>query len=378
MGLPTERDRLWNRRSVDIPPHTSKIIGPTKEEKDRANAATGRLTDQQGVSTPVTLSLIGGAALVGGVGGWFIRDAVASENPFEESIGSFPNSFNDDSGVDIEGGLPPDLERPFSSQSVSAEPEVRKANPEGVVNNEKADKLKRYEKYFNWYEDNAEIKVIPPENIYFVNLEQVKQLDLEPIINKEAETIKFILPFKVPGGTTVEIDTTPFPKESPDGERISPAGRAVIKFSSADVPIIAPADSNVYIIRGMKEFGEDPNFAYQIRIYQYFEKDNTTICWWFFSESTTKKGYFRSLLPVQDFDIELLRGTNWEKLPRVDALTELATPTEVNQPIQLDVLAYTGKVVGFLASLNRDNFLLKPQFLTGSPNETGLLLAIEK
>ena len=206
MGLPTERDRLWNRRSVDIPPHTSKIIGPTKEEKDRANAATGRLTDQQGVSTPVTLSLIGGAALVGGVGGWFIRDAVASENPFEESIGSFPNSFNkNDSGVDIE---PSNLEQPFTSNPQS-EPEPPKVNPEGGVTSgvitpeirkmftpEKIQQLNSFARFEN---QKTEIVTVPeelrakyglPEEMKFIIGEDMNTIEILPTILDLSQTSK--------------------------------------------------------------------------------------------------------------------------------------------------------------------------------------------
>ncbi|MEK7533927.1 MAG: hypothetical protein AAB600_01180 [Patescibacteria group bacterium] len=364
MGLPTERRTWWNRRSRgDIPPQplrrqeegdsfipkkppiektlpysapiqdTRKIIGATKEDKDRANAATGGLTDQQGVSTPVTLSLIGGAALVGGVGGWLIRDAVASENPSEISIDSFPNSFNTGDSV-----------------------------PEIIGLTEVSD-------------NGVEKIVIGNYNIHFVDLEQAKQLNLEPVIDKKAGAIRFLFPFKIADSISGRIDLTPLPIESP------PVGQALFEFSEENVSILAPAKAHVYLIRGrgVEEWGEDPNKAAQVRMYKYYEEDNTTVVWWFFDEKVTTERYaLNPLLLMQDFNKEVGRGTNWEKLPVVDALTEVATTTERNQPVRLNVMAYRGKIVGPNAEVAGDDFLLKPQFFTTDSDGTEKILVIKK
>jgi len=210
------------------------------------------------------------------------------------------------------------------------------------------------------------------KNTHFISQEQAKEFNLgQVVINEEEQTIEHILPFKMPKGTTGTIERVYLKDQNPDfvdPKKLPPIEPIDSKFDDI-VTIITPENAHVYLIRGNPEWGENPNFASQVRIYKYYKEANITVVWWFSDGGITTKRYpFNPLLPMQDFNKETLTGTNYEKLPVEDALTEVATTSEPNQPIRLDVMAYRGKVASPEAEIAGHDFLLKSKFKT---DETG-------
>lgn len=228
------------------------------------------------------------------------------------------------------------------------------------------------------FDNSAEKIAINQNNVQFVTLEQIQQQDLEPVINKETQTIEFLLPFKMPENTTGTIERIDLKRLNPNApENLPPIVPIDFKFNNI-VKIIAPEKSHMYLIRGNPEFDQDPNFPAQVRFYKYYPEQDTTVVWWFFDNNPTKQGHFITSLPMQDFDKFVLRGTNYEKLPIVDALTEVMTTSEINQPVHLDVMAYRGKVVGPEAEIAGDDFLLEPKFQTTATGGQMAVIAFTK
>ena len=225
------------------------------------------------------------------------------------------------------------------------------------------------------FDNGADKQEINNSNTYFLTPGNIGNFDLKPVIDKEAGTITFLFPFKIAEDTSGKIEfSLPESPESP------PVGRVLSKFPITGMPIVTPdKDVHVYLIRGVEEWGEDPNKAAGARMYKYYEEYDVTIVLWFFDEGKIAKRWnFNPLLPMQDFDKMVGRGTNWEKLPVVDALTEVMTTTEPNQPVALNVMAFRGKIVGSDAEIVGDDFLLKPAFFTTDSDGTEKTLAIKK
>ncbi|OGH13133.1 MAG: hypothetical protein A2687_00910 [Candidatus Levybacteria bacterium RIFCSPHIGHO2_01_FULL_38_26] len=229
------------------------------------------------------------------------------------------------------------------------------------------------------FDNGAKKTTIGPNNMYYIDSDNMGQFNLESVINKEKQTISFPLPFKMPDNTTGTIERIDLADTDPNAQdptQRPPVALIDFKFDNI-VTTIAPEDSHIYLVRGIQDWGQDPDLAGQVRFYKYYEEENTTVVWWFVDNNPTQIGTFNNLLPMQSFEKEKLRGTNYEKLPAVDALTEVMT-AEPNQPIRLAVMAYNGRVVGPEAEVASDDFLLKPYFSTDSSNGTEKLLAFKK
>jgi len=230
------------------------------------------------------------------------------------------------------------------------------------------------------FDNGAKKTAIGPNKMYFIDLNNIDQFSLKSVINKEEQTIRFPFPFKMPANTTGTIERIDLADTDPNAQdptQRPPIAPVDFKFKNV-VSVMAPERSHMYLIKGIQDWGQDPNLAGQVRFYKYYEEADVTVVWWIFDNNPTKLGSFKNLLPMQDFKKETLRGTNWQDLPMVDALTEVMTTTEPNQPVQLNVMAYKGKIVGPEAEIAGNDFLLKPQFSTVSPNGTEKLLAFKK
>lgn len=231
------------------------------------------------------------------------------------------------------------------------------------------------------FDNTAKSTSFGEKNTHFISQEQARELNLDRVvINKDEGTIEHILPFKMSKGTTGTIERIDLrPQINPNVRDLSklpqpPIEPINLKFDKI-VTIVAPENAYVYLIKGNPEWGENPNFAGRVRIYKYYKEADITVVWNFSDGGITTKRYpFNPLLSMKDFDKEIGRGTNYEKLPVVDALTEVATTSEPNQPITLVIMTYRGAVVGPEAEIAGYDFLLKSKFKT---DENGQLIAIE-
>lgn len=130
----------------------------------------------------------------------------------------------------------------------------------------------------------------------------------------------------------------------------------IIQPLPKNTPIRSPANGHIMIAKGKEEWGEDPNKASWIRVFEYNEKEDITYVYWFFDiTDQNKKFFFDPLKSMQENAPGIWRGTNYEDLPIVKLGEDLAKTTD-NQTVQLNVKGYRGKKVGPEAEIIDETF----------------------
>lgn len=187
--------------------------------------------------------------------------------------------------------------------------------------------------------DNSKVRhLIGENNISRVSQEEVQaRSGFEPKFNREANTLEYLFPFKLPEGVTANFDKTSRARDGSGTE--SPR----IKFSDAGVEIVAPADSYVELQRGSEENGGvDSNLGAWLTFYHYDPVQDTTTVWTFASEANGKMVGFEPLHPM----INSRDRGRWEQLPTAEAGTSIVRTIDREQVVSFGSRVYKGKLYG--------------------------------